>query len=86
MIEALEIKFVEGRFFDHKTYPSFVILFWKIHDELRQLLAKRNRQLLRHNRQIIDDSEDVLEPSRLAEELSLCVPLPSNLYPVGLVL
>ena len=41
---------------------------------------------MRHNRQIIDDSEDVLKSSRLAEELSLCVPLPRNLYPVGLVL
>ena len=86
MVEALEIEFIESRFFDHQTYPSFIVLFWKIHYELSQLLAECDRKLLRHNRQIIDNSEDILEPSRLAEELSLSVPLSRDLYPVSLVL
>ena len=85
MIEALEIKFVKSRLFDHQTYATLIVMFGKVNYELCQLLPKSGWKGLCCDRETINDSEHVLQASRLSIELSLSISLASNFDAIRLV-
>ena len=85
MIEALEVKLVQCRLFYHQAYASLVVVLGKINDELSQLLSKGGWESLRCNRQTINDPKYVFQAGSLPIELSLGVPLPSDLNAIRLV-
>lgn len=86
VVEALEVELVQGGLLDHQADSALVKVFGQVDDELCQLLAEGCRQGLRCDRQVVDDAEHILQPSGLAVQLTLCVPLSRNLDAIGLVL
>ena len=86
MIKTLEIKFIESGLFYHKSDATFIVVLWKINNELGQFLPKGSWKRLCCYRQVVNDPEHILQTSRLAIKLSLSISLPGNLNTIGLVL